>query len=267
MEEKKEVSDFEQFANSQIQNSVQDNPPTFFKKPLPMWLKIYIAVIAIIVLSCLAGYIFLSKQDIGLSNLSVKTTPSPLDSRSTLVKHSPSPIKPVSITWKTYKNSEYNYSFSYPSTWSVDSLIANPTPLPSGGLCPISRVVVSSPEGYVFNYDNNQCLGDQPLALVKYKSVVVDGINLIKGYVNEKCSISVVDDSSNPNCKANEFTDIVYDTPESINNGSIGFVFQYQKRGIAISFHMPKPIGISDPNFNNIDKIIDTITSSIKLSN
>src|SRR5258706_13990464 len=139
MEEKREVNDFEQFANSQIQNPVQDNPPTFSKKPIPTWLKIYLAVIAFIVLSCLAGYIFLSKQDINLSNLSPQTTPSPLDSRSS-AKKSPSPAKSVSITWKTYKNLQYNYSFSYPSSWSLDILMANPTPIPSV-LCPISRVI------------------------------------------------------------------------------------------------------------------------------
>ncbi len=120
MEEKKEVSDFEQFAQGQIQNTGQSNPPVVSRKPMPMWLKIYLLVIGVIVIACLGGYIFFAKNDLDLAKVTNLISPTPeSNSAAAHPSISSSSAKPTSIAWKTYTSATYNFSLMYPSDWST----------------------------------------------------------------------------------------------------------------------------------------------------
>src|SRR5579864_7981782 len=109
----------------------------------------------------------------------------------------------ISVKWLSYQNPMYHYSFQYPANWKLDDHMAQLTPDP-GFPCPTSNITLTSPEGYIFDYNNDQCLGDQPEAVVKQINVIVDNISLVKSYVNRNCGTNInepIDKKIYPQCQ------------------------------------------------------------------
>lgn len=173
--------------------------------------------------------------------------------------------------WETYTNNTYQYSFKYPSNWTLDTSKADPSTANNPAASPYTSTVTLSNNGYTFTFTYYlEGIGGIQSLVVKKKNITIDNQAFIEAYTNGSQSCSIFGNiTSVPSSCNNSFNYIVINNPNEIttNNGLVGAsaYVNFGGRTSIISLSLPSEISLNNSNFTTIDDTFTKILNSIVL--
>jgi hypothetical protein len=197
-----------------------------------------------------------------------------LASQSTLSSYIPTITSPPAVKvktdvskWKTYTNKTYHYSFSYPSTWMLNTTPADPNPKAYDG----TQITLTSPSGDVLTLEYNYATGAVPWHIYKSVPVTIAGHVFIKTY-NDGCNFSANSYSQGRetpsyfDCANRSYTDegifqITYGLSKDVLNNTIPEYTTIQGKDASLRFEFNKhvPLGMENtPSFQQKDVILNS---------